>query len=332
MTQGATPSGVASTRPARNPLDPRVAERVGLLQVRARVAAETVLSGHHRSRRHGASAVFVEHREYRPGDDPRRLDWRAYARTDRPTVKHFEQEAQLRATLVLDRSNSMHFADPGAAQPSKAEHAASLLAAMAFILMRQGDAFGLSLVDTGAERTHPPRSRPDHFQAVLEGLALASLPEGAPRLTNLAQALGQVVESAGRRGVVVLASDLLDLQTSPAPATGRGPAPAAAPWTAALAQLVRRGHEVFVFHTLTRMELELDGDEPARYLGLEGEEPLVADPSEVGPHYRERMRAFCEQAERAVTAAGGRYRLARTDEEPALVLGRMLALAPERRR
>lgn len=313
----------------RRPLSPEVAARAALLQIRARAAADALLAGHHRSVRHGASAVFVEHREYRPGDDPRRLDWRAFARTDRPTIRHFEHEAQLRATLVFDRSGSMYFADPaqdypqpdGSASPSKAAHAATLLAAMAYLLMRQGDAFGLTYVDQVAERTHPPRARPDHLEDMLTSLArneLAPEPGAALRETNLAAALAQVAEGTHKHGVVVLASDLLDAASMQA--TGH----ARLPWSEPLALMSRRGQTVLVLHVLTRTELALGGDEPARYEGLEGEPATTADPADVGQRYRERVARFCADAERAVVEAGGRYVLARTDEAPTLALSRLL--------
>lgn len=321
-----------STREAaaeRRPLSPEVAARAALLQVRARAAADALLAGHHRSVRHGASAVFVEHREYRPGDDPRRLDWRAFARTDRPTIRHFEHEAQLRATLVFDRSGSMYFADPsdeaahpsGTSTPSKAAHAATLLAATAYLLMRQGDAFGLTYVDRDAERTHPPRARPDHLEALLTSLAENEVPpeRGAPtRTTDLATALAQVAESTSKHGVVLLASDLLDVASLE---VGAGKRP---PWSEPLALMARRGQSVMVLHVLTRTELLLGGDEPARYEGLEGEGTTTADPVEIGARYRERVARFCADAERAVVEAGGRYVLTCTDEAPTLALARLL--------
>lgn len=313
----------------RRPLSPEVAARAALLQVRARAAADALLAGHHRSVRHGASAVFVEHREYRPGDDPRRLDWRAFARTDRPTIRHFEHEAQLRATLVFDRSGSMYFADAaedypqpdGGSTPSKAAHAATLLAATAYLLMRQGDAFGLTYIDRNADRTHPPRARPDHLEALLTSLAQNELPPertAATRTTDLAAALTQVAESTNKHGVVVLASDLLDLASVEATGNKR------LPWSEPIALMSRRGQSVLVLHVLTRTELDLSGSEPARYEGLEDEANTTADPVEIRARYRERVARFCADAERAVVEAGGRYVLARTDEAPTLALARLL--------
>ena len=150
-------------------LDPDLATRVANLSVTARRAVDGLLTGIHRSPHRGASVVFVEHREYRPGDDPRLLDWRAYARSDRHQIKRFEQETQLRATLVLDRSGSMAYGGEG--RRSKGEHAATLLAALALLLIRQGDAAALAAVDTEVRERLPARTKPAHLEEILRTLA-----------------------------------------------------------------------------------------------------------------------------------------------------------------
>src|SRR6185295_13092865 len=119
-------------------LDPDVVARIANLRLRAQRAVEGLRSGIHKSPHRGASVIFAEHREYRPGDDLRLLDWRAFARSDRHQVKRFEQETHLRASLVLDRSGSMAYA--GGDRRPKIDHAATILAALAYVLARQGDA------------------------------------------------------------------------------------------------------------------------------------------------------------------------------------------------
>src|SRR3954471_4860081 len=120
----------ASTRAGQGTgvLSQEVVQRIANLRVRARHAVEGLRSGIHRSPHRGASVIFAEHREYRPGDDLRLLDWRAFARSDRYTIKHFEQETHLRANLLLDLSASMAF-DGGRPATQKAHYAATLLAA-----------------------------------------------------------------------------------------------------------------------------------------------------------------------------------------------------------
>ncbi|MFW5925803.1 MAG: DUF58 domain-containing protein [Myxococcota bacterium] len=287
-------------------LDPVVAQRVAALSLRARKVVEGLLTGIHKSPHRGASVVFAEHREYRPGDDPRLLDWRAYARTDRHSIKRFEQETQLRATLVLDRSGSMAYADPPGT-PSKVEHAATLLMALGYVLVRQGDAAGAMSVDSGVTDVLPPRSRPAHLDALLTALGEPAKP-GQP--TDLAAALEAVAERAGRRAVVAIASDLLDLNED-----------ALQP----LATMVSRGNEVIVLHVMHPSELELPFRGPARFVGLEGEAPFDADPEAVREAYRSEVDAFVESCRQRCLAAGARYAFARTDEPPEHTLAALLA-------
>lgn len=275
-------------------LDPEVARRVANLSLSARKAVDGLLSGVHKSPHRGASVVFVEHREYRPGDDLRLLDWRAYARSDRHQIKRFEQETHLRATLVFDRSGSMAYGGEGRA--TKAEHAATLLGALALILIRQGDAPGLAVVSSRVDGRLPARTKPAHLDEVLRELAIPPV-EGAA--TDLQAALTAVAERAGRRGLVAVASDLID-------ASDHALEP--------LSYLVGHGHDVIVFHVLDRDELELPFTDPARFLGLEGEPSVDADPDSLREAYRREMGAFLESARARCIAAGARYVLAPTDE------------------
>jgi uncharacterized protein (DUF58 family) len=291
-------------------LDPEVARRVKNLGLVARRAVDGLLSGVHRSPHRGASVVFVEHREYRQGDDPRLLDWRAFARTDRDVVKRFEQETQLRATLVLDRSGSMGYrASHG---PSKAEHAATLLAALAYVLVGQGDAAGAVTITDDITRAVPPRTRPQHLDAILE--ALAEWPTRGSR-TDLRTALTSVAERAGRRGVVAIASDLLDLADD-----------ALSPIT----HLVGRGHDVVVLHVMHPDEIDPPFHGPVRVRGLENEAPLDVDMDAVRAGYRREIDAFLARSRDRCLEAGARYALARTDERPEHTLGAILTASRRR--
>ncbi|UJR81151.1 DUF58 domain-containing protein [Sandaracinus amylolyticus] len=297
----------------RQVLDPAIRARIANLSLKARRAVEGVLSGVHRSPHRGASVVFVEHREYRPGDDLRLLDWRAYARSDRHTIKRFEQETQLRATLVLDSSASMDFAGAKDEGPSKSEQAATLLAALGLVLVRQGDAAGVVRFARDVIASLPARSRPAHLELVLGELATPVEQEAS---TDLRAALTAAAERAGRRGVVAIASDLLDFGDH-----------ALTP----IDQLVHRGHEVWVFQVMHPEELELPFDGPTRFHGLEGEVPLDVDPSALREGYLRELQSFLDACRARCTAAGARYRLVRTDEPVERVLAEVLA-APGRRR
>ena len=288
-------------------LDPEVAKRVANLSVTARRAVDGLLSGIHKSPHRGASVVFVEHREYRPGDDLRLLDWRAYARSDRHQIKRFEQETHLRATLVVDRSGSMAYGGEG--RRTKSEHAATLLAALALILVRQGDAAGLTVFDTAVERRLPPRTKPAHLEEILRELSAPPI-EGAG--TSLRAALTQVAERAGRRGLIAVASDLLAFDE-------RALEP--------LSWLVGHGHEVIVFHVMDPDELELPFEDPARFEGFEGEGALDADPEALREAYLREVGAFLAGCRAKCVSLGARYVLARSDEPVETTLASVLTSA-----
>jgi uncharacterized protein (DUF58 family) len=285
-------------------LDAETAARVSALKIEAARAVDGLLSGTHKSPHRGASVVFIEHREYRPGDDPRLLDWRAYARSDRHTIKRFEQESQLGAMLVLDASGSMDFQDSKGT--SKLGHAATLLAAIAAILRAQGDAVGVLRFDHQVGTEVRPKSGPTQHERVMRELAAPArtVPEDgrAGAKSALADALGRLSETATRRGLIVIASDLLVL-----PDEGE-PDP-----LVALDRLRARGHEVWVLQVMTPEELELPEPEAARFLGCEGEASVEVDPVALRAAYLQEVGRFIEDRTQRVIGAGARYLLARTD-------------------
>ena len=313
------------------PLDPAVAQRVANLSFRASSAVEGLLSGIHRSPHRGASVVFVEHRAYRPGDDLRLLDWRAFARTDRHNVKRFEQETQLRALLLLDRSQSMNWAGFDAAAPGrtrnparsnappdgavqKRDHAATLLAALAYVLIGQGDEVGAAGFDVSLHGDFaPPRRRPNQLDVLMR--ILANPDAGRPE-TDLAVVLRSAADLFRQRGVVAIGSDLLDLQPE-----------ALHP----LRQLVARGHEVVVFHVLHEDELSLRHTTAARFVGLEEEPAVEANVAEVGEAYNEELRRFRDRCRTTCTRAGARYIFAPTNTPVAHTLAELLTFKRGRR-
>jgi uncharacterized protein (DUF58 family) len=280
---------------AAQPIDPDSARRIVALTIEIERAALSLRSGKHKSPHRGASVVFVEHREYRPGDDPRLIDWRAYARSDRHTIKRFEQEAQLGCTLLLDVSRSMDFAGIGGAR-TKLEHAAGMLAGIALVLRKQSDAIGLVRFARTIETTLPMRSSISHVDRVLSGLGLGPTTDSG---TDLRGALRAAAERSKRRGLVVVATDGLDLERD-----ALGP----------LSDLAARGHEVWLLHVLTSDELELRESGAARYVGLEGEDAIEADPDVVRAAYAHEVGAFVRRLRDAATERGARCRLTRTDE------------------
>ena len=123
------PFGVATSDPSVYPgrrLNGILA-RIARMGLRAQRVVEGSISGLHRSPLHGVSVEFADYREYAPGDDLKRLDWRAYARSERYVIKRYEEESNLRATILLDASRSMKY---GKGAMTKFDYAATLAASL----------------------------------------------------------------------------------------------------------------------------------------------------------------------------------------------------------
>ena len=241
--------------------------RLRNLELRARLVMEGFWHGLHRSPLHGSSVEFSEYRPYSLGDDPRDIDWRVVARTDRHYIRKHEEETNLRCMLLVDRSPSMDF---GSGSVTKTEYARTLAATLAFFLSGQGDAPGLLTFDAGIIEYVPPRRRPGHLRTLLLGMEKP----GRGGITNFERPMRRVAEMARRRGMVVVVSDLL------APLSELdGP----------LGLLVAAGHEVVVFQVLDPVEREFRLEGAARFRDMETGRELVLDPGLAGDRYRERM-------------------------------------------
>src|ERR1051325_10725981 len=181
-------------------LDPTLVEHLNQLELSARSVVQGATIGQHRSPVRGASVEFRQHRFYVHGDEPRRLDWRVLGRTDRPYVKEYEEETNLRCVLMLDRSASMGY---GEQEASKFDYAARLAAALAYLMLAQTESVGIAICGEGLEQWIPPRSGPTQLSRVLE-----TLDQTEPsRTTGMARAMHEAVERMERRGLVVVLSD-----------------------------------------------------------------------------------------------------------------------------
>lgn len=285
-------------------LDPAEVARLGGIELVARGVVEGFLAGLHRSPFRGFSVEFTEHRAYQPGDDPRYLDWKILARSDRLFVKQFEEETNLRAMVLVDVSRSMAWR--GAPERlTKRQYADRLAAALGLVLLRQRDATGLITFDDAVRRAVPARVKAGQWSRLVR--ALLETPDG--RGTAAEAALRHLTSMLVRRGLVVLVSDLLferDLALT------------------ALRYLRHRGHQVIVVHLLDPAELTLDGPPEVRYRDPESAASVVVRP-------RELARAYAATVEREVGAwrrtcrrHGVAYHLVRTDLPFGLAL-RMLA-------
>ncbi len=273
-------------------LDPTALMRVKSLELRAKMVMEGFWKGLHRSPFHGFSVEFSEYRPYVRGDDPRFLDWKVMARTDRAYLKKFEDETNLRAHLLLDRSRSMAYGSGGY---SKADYSATLAATLAYFLMGQQDAVGLTTFDRGINGHLPARHRPGQLRQILRLLETA--PAGAG--TNLGAALKGLQELIRKRSFLVLLSDLL----APLDELERQ-----------LGYLAAAGHEIAVFQFLDPRELDFDFAQPSYFLDKESGQDLFLDPAEARPAYLERLRAHLEAIRRFCARHHIAYRLVSTDE------------------
>jgi uncharacterized protein (DUF58 family) len=286
-----------------------VLERLGRIGVAARQAVESVLVGQHRSIRRGLSVEFAGHRPYQPGDDLRRLDWAVFARSDRYDVRQYEEETRLRATIAVDCSGSMGYGAPGT---TKLDYARRLAAALGFLMIRQADAVGIATCDTAVREHLPPGSTMGHLVNVLDRLE-ATVPGGETALGPVVQ---QLAGRLSRRGLVVLITDGYDEPES---------------LLAALRFLRHQRQDVRLFLVADPTEESFPHAGVVRFLGLEGEPPVLVDADRVRGFYREAFAAHRQRLAEGCHAINVRLETVRTDEDLALVLVRALSIERGRR-
>ena len=280
------------TRDSQRFLRPEEISRISRLEVRARQIVEGFLSGLHRSPYYGQSVEFVQHREYVPGDDFRRIDWKVWSKTDKYYIKQYEEDTNLRTLLLLDVSESMSF---GRGPMTKYDYACTVAAALAYLLLRQQDAVGMVTFDSQIKSRVPIRSRQSHLHTIIQ-----SLQGGKPASkTSIDKLLNQVAEEQSLRGMIVLISDLfVDPQL-----LERG-----------LSLLRHRGHDVMVFHILDDEELDFNFSGTTKFEGLEETGDILCDPRALREGYLAAMQAFLEKIRRQCARQLIDYQTIRTSE------------------
>jgi uncharacterized protein (DUF58 family) len=261
-------------------IDPRALMSIRNLELRARIVVEGFWNGLHRSPYHGFSVEFTESRQYSPGDDPRYLDWRLYARSDRYYIKKFEDETNLRCHLLVDNSKSMNY---GSLPYTKAQYANTLAATFAYFLFLQGDAIGLLTFDEEVRDFLPARHRKGHLRHMM--LALERPAAGTS--TDLNRPLKRIVEMVGKRALMILISDLL----APIDALEKN-----------LIALTACGHQVFLFQLLDPAELRFEFDKATVFQDVETGRDLYVDPAQARKEYlrqleghNQAIRAICQK-------------------------------------
>jgi len=273
-------------------LHPEAIKRIARLDLRARHVVEGFLAGMHRSPYFGRSVEFRQHRQYSAGDDIRYIDWKVWGKQDRFYVKQFEEETNLRSTLLVDVSESMHY---GSGAMTKFEYAATIAVSLAYLLLRQQDAVGCVAFDDRPRTIVPQRTRRNHLNSIIEALD-ASAPKNK---TDLYRVLRDAAETFPRRGLVVLISDLL----ADRPGLLRG-----------LKMLRSRGHDLLVFHVMDDDELDFPFNGPTRFEGLELPVNLNCNPRALREGYLRALGDFLAEVRRGCAHNNTDYALLRTSQ------------------
>jgi uncharacterized protein (DUF58 family) len=282
-------------------LEPALVERLNHLQVSARSVVEGSITGAHRSPLKGASVEFRQHRFYAPGDEPRRLDWRVLGRTDRPYIKEYDEETNLRCVLALDESGSMAYggasaaASSGVAPGSKFDYGARLVAALAYLMLGQTESVGLALFGERTKHWLAPRAATAQLARVIDLLERAA-PTGP---SDPGRAIQDVADRLGRRSLAIAVSDFL----TPVPRLREG-----------LARLRHDRHETILLQVLHPDEVEFPFRRWTRFRGLEGERPRLLEPAMVRNTYLENFRRHRRELADTARAAGAEFHSFTTDK------------------
>ena len=266
-------------------IDPKVLARLSGLGLYTRIPMLGSVSGRHRSPVRGSSLEFAEYRKYVPGDDIRRMDWRAWGRSDRFYIKEFEADTNLRLCLIVDTSGSLNFTVDGI---SKINYIKSLAGTLAYLASRQGDAVGLYCTGKNFHTEIKPKRNATHLRIVLDELAEIKA-EGE---TGLAESLHKAAEGIDQRALVVVISDLYiepDILNS------------------CFQHLRFRKHDVVTLHLLDQSEVDFDFDRPTRFVDMEGGVPIMADPSLVSKQYQQAITSYLADLETVMLDAAIDY-------------------------
>ena len=252
-----------------NYLQPEAIARAQALGLKARTIVEGLRVGDHKSPYRGFSVEFVQHREYVAGDDIRHIDWKGYGRSERYTIKQYEQETNFAGHVLLDASRSMLY---GEGATNKLDYAKLLAAALAYLIVHQRDSVSLNVFDAGWRTRLPASGQPGHVQTILHTLESVQ-PQDKTAIGPLLHDLAQQIR---RRGLVFLISDCFDEVGT---------------LLDGLRHLRFAGHEVTVFHVLHPDEMEFPFNGMVKFDGMEDKLQLLARPQLIRPAY---MRALAQ--------------------------------------
>jgi len=252
-------------------LKPADLQKISNLQVVARLVVEGFYSGLHKSPHKGFSVEFAQHRQYVPGDEIRRLDWKVFGKTDRYYIREFEEETNLRSTILLDLSGSMAYAGGGM---SKHDYAVRLAASLAYLMLQQRDSVGLVTFDSKLRRIIPPHGGVSHLRVLLDELHDAK-PGGE---TELGRVFHDLVPRIQRRGLLIIISDLWGDPNE---------------LIAALAHFRHARHELMIFQVVDRDEVDFPFRQWTKFESLEiAGEFRQLDAGQLRAAYLENLRRY----------------------------------------
>jgi uncharacterized protein (DUF58 family) len=272
-------------------LKPSVLSRAEALGIKARSIVEGLRVGDHKSPFRGFSVEFVQHREYTPGDDIRHIDWKGYGRSERYTIKQYEQETNFTAHLLLDGSKSMEYGD---GDTNKLEYAKLLTATLAYVIVRQRDSVALNVFDRDWRVELPASSSMANVNTILHALEDLQPEEK----TSIGPLLEQLADRIRRRGLVFIISDVFDEVDT---------------FLKGLKHLRFQGHDVTVFHVLHPDEIDFPFTGNVKFDGLELPEEIKTRPHLIRPAYQRIVRDYLEEVRAGCDAYRVDYVRAQTD-------------------
>lgn len=285
--------------------DPQTLAKIRSIGLRARYLVEGYVTGMHRSPHQGRSIEFSQHREYVPGDDLRQVDWKVYGRTDKFYLKQYEAETNLICHVLLDGSESMSYKGPSSSL-SKLEYAQLTAVSFAYLVLSQQDAVSMTLLADQVIQQVTPSNSPAQLNNVI-GLLESPLPK---RATTLEPALKDAASRLKSRGVVVLISDFLDDANK---------------ILQGLQHLRYQRHDIVMVHILDEAEVNFPFDQTSRFNGLEGWDPIVADPQSLRAAYKKEVESHIKKLREGARSLEVDYQLMLTDQPLHLTLPHLLA-------
>ncbi|QKG54411.1 DUF58 domain-containing protein [Hymenobacter sp. BRD67] len=273
-------------------LSPELLYALRNLPLAARQAAEGFLAGAHASRRHGAGMEFSQYRPYQPGDDLRRLDWRLAARSDRYYLRESEVDTSLTVSLVLDASASMNHRDDNGL--TKLDYARLLLAALAYLAQKQGDAVGLTILGPGGLQHFPARADTGQLPRLYHALEQAQATGTFPDTATLAP-----LTARRQRALTVCVSDLYE-------ADGE--------INRLLARLRAVSGDVLLLHLVAGNELNFSYKGSITFRDLETGQTIQLNADEQRPAYQQQQRQWLRDTAQQARQQGLDYHQLSTAE------------------